>query len=117
MEYTVGKTSGNTQAFTNCVYVKTKSLSYLKVNTDTKECIFKVLEDSNLEKEQISLNTYQRTWLNLAIGTKVKISSISSGLTKPISTLTFVAKNLLPKQNPYIEITDDIVEEKIKKSY
>jgi vesicle-fusing ATPase len=115
MEYTIGKTSGNSQAFTNCVYVKTKSLGYIKINTDTKECIFKVLEDINLEKEQISLNTYQRTWLNLAIGTKVKVNSISVGLTKPISAITLVAKNLLPKQNPCIEITDEIVEEKIKK--
>ena len=115
MEYTVGKISNNTQALTNCVYVKTKSLSYIKVNTDIKECIFKVLEDINLEKELINLNSYQRTLLNLPIGTKVKISSVSSGLTKPISSLTFVAKNLFPKQHPYIEITDEIVDEKIKK--
>lgn len=115
MEYTVGKTSGNSQAFTNCVYVKTKSLGYIKINTDTKSCIFKILEDSNLEKEQMSLNNYQRTWLNLTLGTRVKTSSISVGLTKPINTITFIAKNLLPKQNPFIEITDDIVEEKIKK--
>ena len=115
MEYSVGKTSGNLQAFTNCVYVKSKSLDYIKINTDTKQCILKVLEDVNLEKDQISLNTYQRTWLNLSIGTKIKTNSISSGLTKSVNSVTFIAKNLLPKQNPFIEITDEIVEGKIKK--
>ena len=93
MEYTVGKTSGNSQAFTNCVYVKKKNLGYIKINTDTKQCIFKVLEDINIDKDQVSLNTYQRTWLNLSLGTKVNINSISQGLTKSISTVTFIAKN------------------------
>ena len=115
MEYWVGKTSGNSQAFTNCVYVKSKSLDYIKINTDIKNGIFKVLEDPSIETNIISLNTYQRTLLDLVLGTKVKTNSISSGLIKPISMVTFVVKNLLPKQNTFIEITDEIVEENIKK--
>jgi vesicle-fusing ATPase len=117
MEYIVEKTSGNTQAFTNCVYVKSKSLDYIKINTNLTPSVFnvfKVLEDINLENNQISLNTYHRTWLNLAIGTKVKINSISKGIGKSIDSMTLVIKNLQPKQNKFIEITDLIVEQ-IKK--
>jgi vesicle-fusing ATPase len=115
MEYQIVKMSNNSQSYTNCVYVKSKSLDYIKICTDIKQGIFKVNEDTNLEQDKISLNSYQRTWLNLSLGTKVKTNLISSGLTNTINTVTFVAKNLQPKQNPFIEITDEIVEEKIKK--
>ena len=63
MEYQVGKTSGNSQAFTNCVYLKSKSLDYVNVNTGSKQYIFKILEDSGIENNQINLNSYQRTLL------------------------------------------------------
>lgn len=116
MEYQVGKLSGgNIQASTNCAYLKSKSLDYINIKTGTGEYIFKVLEDKSIDFDKINLNTYQRTFLNVALGTKVKINPASVGLTKPIDSITFIAKNLISKQNHQIIITDEIVEDVIKK--
>jgi vesicle-fusing ATPase len=115
MEYTVGKVSGNLQDQTNCIYKKTKSLGYMKIDSGKKSAIFKVLQDESVESEQVCFNSYQRTLLNITLGSKVMTNSISSGLMKPLESITFVAKNLNPKSNPLIEISDEMVENEFKK--
>lgn len=113
-EYIVGKVNNNELANTNCVFVKSKSLDYIKISTEIKSGIFKVLEDKTADPNQICFNSFQRTWLNSILGAKIQSQSISSGLIEPIDKITLCASNLYPKQNSLIEITDDTIE-KIKK--
>lgn len=113
-EYIVGKVNNNELASTNCVFVKSKSLDYIKINTVTKSAIFKVLEDKTVDPNQICFNSFQRTWFNSVLGAKIQSQSISSGLIEPIDKITLCASNLYQKQNSLIEITDDTIE-KIKK--
>jgi len=113
-EYIVGKVDNNELASTNCVFVKSKSLNYIKINTETKSGIFKVLENKTMDPEQICFNSYQRTWFHIILGAKIQSQSISSELIEPIDKITLCAFNLFPKQNSLIEITDDTIE-RIKK--
>jgi vesicle-fusing ATPase len=109
-EYIVGKVSNNEQASSNCVYVKSKKLDYLEVNYNGRKGIFKVLEDISIEPNQLCFNTFQRTWLISALGTKINTNSISNGLMKSLNTITFLASNLYPKNNRLIEITDETID-------
>lgn len=108
-EYTVGKVNSNDYASTNCVYVKSKSLTYMEINTGTKSGIFKVLEDKDIGQNELCLNNYQRTWFNIVLGTKVQTKMMSVGIIEKIKKITFYAYNLYPKKNLAIEITDDII--------
>lgn len=108
-EYIVGKVNNNELASTNCVFVKSKSLNYIKISTETKSGIFKVLEDKTVEPNQVCFNSFQRTWLNSILGAKVQTQLISSGLVESIDKITLYASNLFPKQNLLIEITDDVI--------
>ena len=113
-EYIVEKINNIVSASTNCVFVKSKSLDYIKIITETKSGIFKVLEDKTADPNQIYLNSFQRTSFNTVLGTKVQTQSISSRLIEPIDKITLCSSNLYPKLNSLIEITDETIE-KIKK--
>ncbi len=115
MEYIVGKMDGNIQAITNCIYKKTKSLGYMKIDTGIKSATFKLLQNELIESDKICLNTYQRSFLNITLGSKIMTNSVSSGLMKPIDSITFVVKNINPKFNFLIEISDEVIENEIKK--
>jgi SpoVK/Ycf46/Vps4 family AAA+-type ATPase len=110
-EYIIDKVLNNNLTQTNSVYVKSKSLDYIKINTGDKTGIFKVIQDDSLELNKIHLNSYQRTFLNCVLGLKVQTIPISNGLIKTIQTITFVAKNISPKTHPLIEISDDFIQE------
>lgn len=110
VEYIVGKVSNDEQICSNCVYVKTKSLDYIKISVENKVGIFKVIENSDVEQNEICLNNFQRTYLNCVLGTKVKCENISIGLMEPIKSLTLIATNLYPKNNKLVEITDEDIE-------
>ena len=106
-EYIVDKLPNPNYAGTNCIYLKSKSLDYIQIVFGQKSGIFKVLEDTTLESDKIYLNTLQRTWLNVSLGTKVKTNLISNGIVESISQITFVVKNISAKTNPLVEITDE----------
>lgn len=106
-EYLVDKLPNPNYAGTNCIYLKSKSLDYIQIVFGQKSGIFKVLEDTTLESDKIYLNTLQRTWLNVSLGTKVKTNLISNGIVESISQITFVVKNISAKTNPLVEITDE----------
>ena len=108
-EYIVGKVNSNEHAGTNCVYVKTKSLSYMEINTGIKSGIFKVLEDKDIPQNELCFNNYQRSWFNIVLGSKVQTKMISVGIISAIQKITFYASNLNPKKNSLIEITDDVI--------
>lgn len=108
-EYIIGKVDGSEQASTNCVFVKSKSLNYIEINTGTKSGIFKVLEDKTIESNQICCNNLQRMWLESILGAKVQSKLISIGLVKPLDKITLYAKNLLPQKNSLVVINDDII--------
>ena len=109
-EYIVGKVSNNEKVSSNCVYVKSKKLDYLEVNYNGKIGIFKVFEDISIEQNQICFNTFQRTLLNSALGTKINAIPMSNGLMKSLNSITFLASNLYPKNNRVIEITDEVID-------
>ena len=113
-EYIVDKVSNNELASTNCVYVKSKNLDYMEINFNGKCCTFKVLEDKTIEPDKISFNNFQRTLLNLPLGSKITCHNISSGLMESLRTITLFATNLNPRNNKIIEITDEVIND-IKK--
>ena len=111
-EYIVDKLLNSNLAGTNCVYVKSKSLDYIKITNNEISGIFKVVEDQSiLQMNTICLNTFQRTFLGCVLGCKVKVNVISVGELHLLEEVTFVIKNLMPKQNQYIEITDETINE------
>lgn len=114
-EYIVDKLTNSVLAGTNCVYLKSKSLTYIKIDTEQKSGIFKVLTDDSVSSDKICFNSFQRTWLVSTLGSKVKTNLISSGQMESLNEITFIAKNISIKSNPFIEITDEDIED-IKKS-
>ena len=110
-EYVVDKISSNTLASTNAVYVKSKSLDYIKISNGDRTGIFKVIQDDTLEQNKINLNSFQRTFLNCVLGQKVQTELISKGLTKQIEKITLIAKNLFVKTYPLFEISDEVIQE------
>jgi vesicle-fusing ATPase len=111
MEYIVGKVSNNEQASSNCVYMGSKNLDYIEVSYGNKVGTFKVIEDKSVEQNQLCFNTFQRTWLNSALGTKIFAKSKSIGTIESLETITFLVSNLYPKINKMVEITDEVIDE------
>ncbi len=126
-EFIVDKLNNSTYASTNSVYVKCKRGKYIKLynynNGKEKIAIFKVSEDNSIATDEIiSLNTLQRTYMNTPFGMKIKGVYIENEnddkdnknenkIIKEIDSATFVAKNLSPKVNTNIQITDDILDD------
>ncbi len=129
-EFIVDKLNNSALASTNSVYVRCKREEYIKLynynNGKEKTAIFKVLEDNSIATDEIiSLNTLQRTYMNTPFGMKIKGVYIENDdknyndndndngnkIIKEIDSATFIAKNLSPKVNANIEITDDVVDD------
>ena len=126
-EYFVDKLSSPSLANTNCVYVKSKKCNYVRITFGVKQAVFKVLEDDTIKSlGTICLNSYQRAYLNCELGSKVKIKFIlsysyvvnSNDLIhneydnyEEIKTITFIVKNISVKSNPFIVISDEVIQE------
>jgi vesicle-fusing ATPase len=112
-EYIVDKLSNPAYANTNCVYVKSKNNNYLKI-INSEYAIFKIAEDPSIQSNNIiCMNSYQRIYLKCEIGSKIVVEHIVEPFDS-LNKVTFVVKNLAVKKYPYIQITDEFVEQIIK---
>jgi vesicle-fusing ATPase len=121
--YIVNDINDNDLLITNCVYTNSKSLNYIKIDSGEKIGIFKILEykknntDKNLillkekKNNEIYLNNYQKSWLNIITGTKIETTLISSGIIETLKIITLSITNNNSLINPLIEITNNIIEE------
>lgn len=110
-EFIVDKLTDCALASTNSVYVQSKKQDYIELynETNNKKAIFKVLKDNSIvSNEIILLNAYQRTYMGTTLNTKLKCKYVTEKIQN-IESITFVAKNLLSKANPNVEINDDTV--------
>ncbi len=115
-DYLIDKLTKPDYSKSNCIYLKNKFSSYVKiVNPESGlSGIFKVLEDLELKDNSVGFNNYQRSYLKAMLTKPITLLSNNSKL-ESIKTLTLVVKNIATKLNPYIEIDDDYIE-KIKES-
>ena len=110
-EYIVEKLSSADKAGTNCVYMKNPQSTHVNITTNLHLGTFKVLCDPTLKSNQIGMGTFARTWFDLTLGKSVYINTIDDEQIEPLNKITWIAKNINPKKNSYIEITDETIEQ------
>ena len=80
MNYTITTIQSPVDAYSNCVYLKTKVSDYVNIHINKKSYIFKVIEKNNLNDfmPYICMNSLQRTFLGVKVNDTVNITPIQN---------------------------------------
>ena len=80
MNYTITTIQSPVDAYSNCVYLKTKVSDYVNIHINKKGYIFKVIEKNNLNNfmPYICMNSLQRTFLGVKVNDTVNITPIQN---------------------------------------
>jgi vesicle-fusing ATPase len=97
----------------NCVFVNTLFSNYVEIVCGQKKAIYRVKENKNIKSNEIALNLYQRTYLNVPLEKKVMINLVNDFDNKIINNITFLAK---PIKKTLFEINDEVLQS-IKDQY
>lgn len=96
MNYTITTIQSPVDAYSNCVYLKTKVSDYVNIHINKKGYIFKVIEQNTLNDfmPYICMNSLQRTFLGVKVNDTVNITPIQNISEEKIIFLDKININL-----------------------